>query len=150
MILRIFMLIVCIVFLMIRRPPRSTRTDTLFPYTTLFRSPLPKADVLLTQGFRDTLFNFNDGLHNYECLHALGGDVRLLTHQTGHILPLSLGAVGLEDPLDPFYPAITFPGLGDQGGTRTCGTRSEERRVGKECVSTCRSRWSPAPYKKKK
>src|SRR3546814_18704854 len=30
-------------FLMIRRPPRSTRTDTLFPYTTLFRSPdLPR------------------------------------------------------------------------------------------------------------
>src|SRR3546814_18887334 len=26
---------------MIRRPPRSTRTDTLFPYTTLFRSPAP-------------------------------------------------------------------------------------------------------------
>src|SRR3546814_10028583 len=37
------MFIVCIsfvifFFLMIRRPPRSTRTDTLFPYTTLFRS----------------------------------------------------------------------------------------------------------------
>src|SRR3546814_19540081 len=35
-------------FLMIRRPPRSTRTDTLLPYTTLFRSedsrrPLPRA-----------------------------------------------------------------------------------------------------------
>src|SRR3546814_1516542 len=29
---------VVIFFLMIRRPPRSTRTDTLFPYTTLFRS----------------------------------------------------------------------------------------------------------------
>src|SRR3546814_2434190 len=29
---------ICICFLMIRRPPRSTRTDTLFPYTTLFRS----------------------------------------------------------------------------------------------------------------
>src|SRR3546814_2667886 len=28
---------------MIRRPPRSTRTDTLFPYTTLFRSGLPVA-----------------------------------------------------------------------------------------------------------
>src|SRR3546814_19465485 len=28
--------------------------------------------------------------------------------------------------------------------------RSEERRVGKECVSTCRSRWSPYHYKKKK
>src|SRR3546814_6010494 len=31
--------ILFIFFLMIRRPPRSTRTDTLFPYTTLFRSP---------------------------------------------------------------------------------------------------------------
>src|SRR3546814_8992314 len=30
----------CFVLLMIRRPPRSTRTDTLFPYTTLFRSRL--------------------------------------------------------------------------------------------------------------
>src|SRR3546814_21112443 len=28
----------CVFLLMIRRPPRSTRTDTLFPYTTLFRS----------------------------------------------------------------------------------------------------------------
>src|SRR3546814_16613128 len=28
----------CLFFLMIRLPPRSTRTDTLFPYTTLFRS----------------------------------------------------------------------------------------------------------------
>src|SRR3546814_21030817 len=33
-----FCFIVCFFFLMIRRPPRSTRTDTLFPYTTLFRS----------------------------------------------------------------------------------------------------------------
>src|SRR3546814_15063539 len=35
-----FLLCVLLVFffLMIRRPPRSTRTDTLFPYTTLFRS----------------------------------------------------------------------------------------------------------------
>src|SRR3546814_4401699 len=32
------MFAVCVFFLMIRRPPRSTRTDTLFPYTTLFRS----------------------------------------------------------------------------------------------------------------
>src|SRR3546814_2191825 len=30
---------VFVFYLMIRRPPRSTRTDTLFPYTTLFRSP---------------------------------------------------------------------------------------------------------------
>src|SRR3546814_2027180 len=30
---------------MIRRPPRSTRTDTLFPYTTLFRSGCPDAEA---------------------------------------------------------------------------------------------------------
>src|SRR3546814_12905387 len=35
-------LLLCLFFfLMIRRPPRSTRTDTLFPYTTLFRSARP-------------------------------------------------------------------------------------------------------------
>src|SRR3546814_10708809 len=48
----------CLIFvLMIRRPPRSTRTDTLFPYTTLFRSLFltlkselaPTADVGLFQ-----------------------------------------------------------------------------------------------------
>src|SRR3546814_10176770 len=32
---------------MIRRPPRSTRTDTLFPYTTLFRSALGNAFAML-------------------------------------------------------------------------------------------------------
>src|SRR3546814_5008198 len=36
---------------MIRRPPRSTRTDTLFPYTTLFRSPA-RAQALGNRGFR--------------------------------------------------------------------------------------------------
>src|SRR3546814_4704981 len=37
----VFLFCVCcpgFLFLMLRRPPRSTRTDTLFPYTTLFRS----------------------------------------------------------------------------------------------------------------
>src|SRR3546814_19226406 len=33
-------------FLMIRRPPRSTRTDTLFPYTTLFRSLMDRSAAL--------------------------------------------------------------------------------------------------------
>src|SRR3546814_1540340 len=32
---------------MIRRPPRSTRTDTLFPYTTLFRSPAEKKKITI-------------------------------------------------------------------------------------------------------
>src|SRR3546814_17085861 len=34
---------------MIRRPPRSTRTDTLFPYTTLFRSPCPKEKLIMAE-----------------------------------------------------------------------------------------------------
>src|SRR3546814_5907587 len=38
-------------FLMIRRPPRSTRTDTLFPYTTLFRSRVSPAGAT-TSGIR--------------------------------------------------------------------------------------------------
>src|SRR3546814_4513469 len=41
-------------FLMIRRPPRSTRTDTLFPYTTLFRSAF-------------------SALHDYRCVLGSGG-----------------------------------------------------------------------------
>src|SRR3546814_8407642 len=46
-------MLVCFFLLMIRRPPRSTRTDTLFPYTTLFRSfgfrycPFPQRLVCL-------------------------------------------------------------------------------------------------------
>src|SRR3546814_14944539 len=39
-------------FLMIRRPPRSTRTDTLFPYTTLFRSDLQPARHAGARGFQ--------------------------------------------------------------------------------------------------
>src|SRR3546814_5771805 len=39
-------------FLMIRRPPRSTRTDTLFPYTTLFRSLARHRSRARDQGLR--------------------------------------------------------------------------------------------------
>src|SRR3546814_9073916 len=56
------MVLFCLIFfLMIRRPPRSTRTDTLFPYTTLFRSigdrdgdgdALPRPDRRLRQDRR--------------------------------------------------------------------------------------------------
>src|SRR3546814_8686776 len=38
---------------MIRRPPRSTRTDTLFPYTTLFRSDPGEIGEPLVPGFHD-------------------------------------------------------------------------------------------------
>src|SRR3546814_20838452 len=56
---------------MIRRPPRSTRTDTLFPYTTLFRSVTPAAyarklrsdrlEAALTDGARVTDAIYNAG-----------------------------------------------------------------------------------------
>src|SRR3546814_9100809 len=44
----------------------------------------------------------------------------------------------------PVWPAL----IAWCTGHRHCDLRSEERRVGKECVSTCRSRWSPYHYKK--
>lgn len=80
----------------------------------------PKADVLLTQGVRDTLFNFNDGWHNYQCFKSLGGDVRLFTHQSGHILPVELPE-SAEDALDAFYQALTIPGFQHPGGAWACG-----------------------------
>src|SRR3546814_6251571 len=43
-------MVLCCFFLMIRRPPRSTRTDTLFPYTTLFRSDFIEALDFLAPG----------------------------------------------------------------------------------------------------
>src|SRR3546814_19521986 len=46
------------------------------------------------------------------------------------------------------FPAPHFADA-DAVGSQAQG-RSEERRVGKECVSTCRSRWSPSTYKNKK
>src|SRR3546814_20574974 len=43
---QLFIFLFCF-FLMIRRPPRSTRTDTLFPYTTLFRSAAGRSCSML-------------------------------------------------------------------------------------------------------
>src|SRR3546814_10895277 len=51
-------------FLMIRRPPRSTRTDTLFPYTTLFRSPsaIAKLEMLRAVTTSRALIDFILGI----------------------------------------------------------------------------------------
>src|SRR3546814_11367701 len=68
------MMIFCVLFffLMIRRPPRSTRTDTLLPYTTLFRSVRPL--------FESSDWNFDTLRRTYDAieqvaLHDLGLDV---------------------------------------------------------------------------
>jgi ABC-2 type transport system ATP-binding protein len=51
------------------------------------RGQRPKADTLLIQGIRDTLFPLNQGLQIRDCLKQGDADVRLLGMQGGHILP---------------------------------------------------------------
>src|SRR3546814_11565840 len=111
-------------FLMIRRPPRSTRTDTLFPYTTLFRSTIDElAERILTLG-KPPYSTFNDyvkhadleevetiGMKDIDMVKAIIDDLEALIAMQRDLLEIT-------------------------------SERSEERRVGKECVSTCRSRWS--------
>lgn len=89
------------------------------------KTPDP-VDILFTQGFRDTLFNFNDALHNFSCYRALEdkkgkkADVRLITHQSGHILPVSASAV-------PGLASLTEQGVLNEmefqkpGGPFACG-----------------------------
>src|SRR3546814_14297604 len=55
--------------------------------------------------------------------------------------------LGLHDGRSGCFPDIRQPGRHGPHD-RVLSPRSEERRVGKECVSTCRSRWSPYHYKK--
>src|SRR3546814_5645221 len=62
---------------MIRRPPRSTRTDTLFPYTTLFRSWLGVQHIALdTEDKAPAYVRIRDalGLKDAQCAH-MGDDV---------------------------------------------------------------------------
>src|SRR3546814_19925092 len=114
---------------MIRRPPRSTRTDTLFPYTTLFRS------------FRSGLRAFHPLEFSLQFLRGLGyvrvPASRLLQHpDAADILIVRT----ISEPPPHLHQRVVHHGIAQEVGY---GERSEERRVGKECVSTCRSRWSP-------
>src|SRR3546814_12121867 len=125
---------------MIRRPPRSTRTDTLFPYTTLFRSrdrPAPRTQFRAAerhglQRSAGALPAGGAGGVRHAAGRAAGGDRRALS--AGRRRRGASRARGRADH-----------GLGAAGDVR-----SEERRVGKEGVSTCRSRWAPYQTKKKK
>src|SRR3546814_16401975 len=64
-----------------RRPPRSTRTDTLFPYTTLFRSKLCPARPHLAQGRHDRIAHRCRVLHVDLLQVAEDGVVELVEHQ---------------------------------------------------------------------
>src|SRR3546814_18723337 len=103
---------------MIRRPPRSTRTDTLFPYTTLFRSRRRPGRHATGESAGARAAGRSRGLRVR--LLPLPGD-QLFQPDLATVLMLDLG-------LPVVALAVVEP-------------RSEERRVGKECVSTCRSRW---------
>src|SRR3546814_14432143 len=123
---------------MIRRPPRSTRTDTLFPYTTLFRSQL---DVLVA----------NAGVGHYAPIANLSHEqwnAMIDTNLTGVFTSTK---ASLDAILSSKGYIITIASLASAnffaGGT---GYTSEERRVRKECVSKCRYSWLGEQKKKKK
>ncbi|MDC0664146.1 alpha/beta hydrolase [Marinobacter sp. SS21] len=85
-------------------------------------------DVLLTQGMKDTLFNFNEAWRNFECLSALGGDVRLLTHQSGHILPLAApDELQPASYVDPAAQLLEIPSFQGAAGAFACGEVSIAR-----------------------
>src|SRR3546814_12573475 len=103
---------------MIRRPPRSTRTDTLFPYTTLFRS----ARRALWHRAGGTACRRRDGRPD-QFRHRAGYDRR-----------------GLVGPADDrrLVGAVTAGGCaGRRGGGHAALASSDERRVGKEWGRTC-------------
>src|SRR3546814_18811223 len=112
---------------MIRRPPRSTRTDTLFPYTTLFRSARWAAAQRAAAEYLDVPETIAVGVD-----FAVGGRARIV--DDGFILDRVCRGI------DAGVRRATRHAAARQ---RLARIRSEERRVGKECVSTCRSRWSP-------
>src|SRR3546814_15497292 len=127
------MIVYVFFFLMIRRPPRSTRTDTLFPYTTLFRSHPLRLGAKLWLALRPPA----DPLR------------RRLAPRTddGRLVALCAGLHRQADERDAHRPGhhpqlVLRPRRSTARGELP--PRSEERRVGKECVSTCRSRWSPS------
>src|SRR3546814_13841810 len=65
-------------FLMIRRPPRSTRTDTLFPYTTLFRSSVRPGRVVRQPAAGGQLaFELRQDIRVDDVLGDVGGTVDL-------------------------------------------------------------------------
>src|SRR3546814_20467833 len=114
---------------MIRRPPRSTRTDTLFPYTTLFRS---RQTGVIPEEVSNPDFE----------LPEFVDEVLIAADQNAYFLAYNYS--------DNFHPGMTTMQMIELAPDQCRLVRSEERRVGKEWVSTCRSRWSTYPIKKTK
>src|SRR3546814_15740058 len=99
---------------MIRRPPRSTRTDTLFPYTTLFRSPRTSerhASAIRTPHQFTSAF-CGDCAPQLSCRGGLGMAVRVV-----ECLGPEHGAADSEQapgpPIDPGSRPLRLPGRDD-------------------------------------
>src|SRR3546814_15080878 len=93
-------------------------------------------------------------LRRFVCLHyrsRYGGDLRPCklecfrahTNHRSHNHDLQQGCERLE--VRVVYGSIDALLHATNSAWQRCDQRSEERRVGKECVSTCRSRWAPYP-----
>src|SRR3546814_15655733 len=133
---------------MIRRPPRSTRTDTLFPYTTLFRSEAGGRNPRLTE-IEQTARAKEIPVRrvNEQALSGVAGKVRHQGAAARYAGAPTLDEAQLAALIEGAERALVLvlDGIQDPHNFGAClrSARSEERRVGKECVSTCRSRWSP-------
>src|SRR3546814_16520981 len=113
---------------MIRRPPRSTRTDTLFPYTTLFRSVESKAKPITDINSPTT----SCCLLRCAVIHRRN---RLPLHRLAALDRLAIGGVVLEE----HRQAVALAEL--RRVLQVEVQSSEERRVGKEGGSEWRSGW---------
>src|SRR3546814_15994514 len=126
---------------MTRRPPISTRTDTLFPYTTLVRSLYHQGRVMpfWGGGIADARRLRSNELMYYRLMgHGRARGMRVFDFgrsRTGSGQAAWKRSFG-------FDPApLSYHGWSATGERRD--VRSEERRAGEACVSTCRYGWSP-------
>src|SRR3546814_17615330 len=125
---------------MIRRPPRSTRTDTLFPYTTLFRSRFSSECSSYRIEWQQRLiyvqWRFVRQDHAPSQQEGMAHDLRLLLDAiAAKGLPRSDGVI------------VAAAGMADQregiSAAQLGWRRSEECCVGIVCDCTCRYLWAP-------
>src|SRR3546814_19776047 len=125
-------------FRMTRRPPRSTRTDTRFPYTTLFRSRVLVVGCGNMGSSHATAYHTLDGFEICGLL-STGTSKEVLNEKLGNSYPLFSD---FEDALEKTaHDAVCISTYPDTHEEYAIKSRSEERHVGKEGVRQGRYRW---------